>query len=85
MALNFASLRKGAARLVSTLTALSLGACTADLPAQAAPAPRPALWKLADADTTIYLFGTIHILPKDLPWRTPVLEHAIAASDELVL
>ena len=25
--------------------------------------PRPALWQVSDADTTIYLFGTIHALP----------------------
>jgi uncharacterized protein len=47
--------------------------------------PRPALWKLADADTTIYLFGTIHLLPEGLDWRTPVLAQAIAESDALVL
>ena len=23
----------------------------------------PALWEVKDADTTIYLFGTIHLLP----------------------
>ena len=61
----------------------SLVACTTAAPA--AQRPRPALWKLADADTTIYLFGTIHMLPKDLAWRTPALEQAIAASETLVL
>lgn len=84
MALRFASLGKKAARLVSALTALSLGACAASQPITPA-APRPALWKIADADTTIYLFGTIHILPKDVAWRSPLLEKAIAESDELVL
>src|SRR3546814_498345 len=43
------------------------------------------MWKLADADTTIYLFGTIHLLPKGLEWRTPAIEKAVAASDALVL
>jgi hypothetical protein len=34
-------------------------------PPAPAPAPsRPALWKVADADTTIWLFGTIHIMPR---------------------
>lgn len=46
---------------------------------------RPALWMLSDADTTIYLFGTIHLLPKGLAWRGPKLEAAIARSDSLVL
>lgn len=56
--------------------------------APAAPAvpaePRPALWLLADEDTRIYLFGTTHILPAALKWRSAALDRAIAASDELV-
>jgi len=48
------------------------------------PAVRPALWKLADADTTIYLFGTIHALPKDVPWFNGEVARAFNASDELV-
>lgn len=51
----------------------------------APPAPlRPALWKLADADTTIYLFGTIHVLPKGKPWFEGPLAQAADASGELV-
>ncbi|ABC63262.1 TraB/GumN family protein [Erythrobacter litoralis] len=44
----------------------------------------PALWKLADEDTTIYLFGTVHVLPKDQPWFTPAIDTALDSSDELV-
>lgn len=46
---------------------------------------RPALWKVADADTTIYLFGTIHLLPKGLRWTTPAMTKAMATSQQLVL
>lgn len=56
--------------------------------AQAAEAPRsaePALWRIADEDTTIWLFGTIHILPEAVDWRTPAVERAIGESDELML
>jgi uncharacterized protein len=52
-----------------------------DMPAEV----KPALWKLADDDTTIYLFGTIHVLPKDLVWRTPVFDAALAKAETLVL
>jgi uncharacterized protein len=48
-------------------------------------AVHPALWKLADGDTTIYLFGTIHVLPKELAWRTPKFNAAITRAQELVL
>ena len=38
-------------------------------PANAAEAYHgPAIWKVADKDTTIYLFGTVHALPKDAAW-----------------
>lgn len=47
--------------------------------------PRPAIWLLQDADTKIYLFGTVHILPPGLNWRSPALERVIGESDELVL
>lgn len=50
----------------------------------AAQVLKPALWKVADADTTIYLFGTIHALPKDLVWLEGPVATALDASDELV-
>jgi len=55
----------------------------------AAPAPspvvHPALWKLADADTTIWLFGTIHILPAGTNWMDPGIKRAIDGSQSLML
>jgi hypothetical protein len=63
---------------------LPLTACSAEA-APAAKAARPAMWKVADEDTTLYLFGTIHLLPKGQAWRTPAMEAALAGSQELVL
>jgi uncharacterized protein YbaP (TraB family) len=62
-------------------------ACVTGTPAQsaAAPVPHPALWKIADKDTNIYLFGTIHLLPPDTQWRTPAFDQALAGSDVLVV
>ncbi|AZI37817.1 hypothetical protein NT2_06_00490 [Caenibius tardaugens NBRC 16725] len=59
-------------------------AATAPTPA---PAPRkgtPALWKVADQDTTIYLFGTVHLLAKDVSWFEPDIAPALQSADELV-
>ncbi len=53
--------------------------------APAAEAARPAMWKVSDSDTTLYLFGTIHLLPEGQGWRTPAMNSALAGSDELVL
>ena len=43
----------------------------------------PALWVMRDADTTVYLFGTVHSLPKDIVWFDEAVADAFAASDEL--
>lgn len=54
---------------------------------QAAPAAAagPAMWVIRDADSTIYLFGTIHMLKPDVQWLTPRVQAAFDASDELWL
>lgn len=44
----------------------------------------PALWKVADEDTTIYLFGTVHILPDGKEWLTPAVSQALSSSDVMV-
>ena len=44
----------------------------------------PALWKVADEDTTIYMFGTVHALPADVEWKTPTVAAALAESGSLV-
>jgi len=54
-------------------------------PEATAPAPvelvaNPAVWRTGDADTTIYLFGTVHILPPELEWRTPKIDSALSGS-----
>jgi uncharacterized protein YbaP (TraB family) len=55
-------------------------------PAPAVPLPdaNPALWVVRDADTTIYLFGTIHLLD-GRPWFNDEVRTAFDASDELVM
>ncbi|KLE35510.1 TraB/GumN family protein [Aurantiacibacter luteus] len=47
--------------------------------------PAPALWKLSDEDTTIYMLGTIHALPEGFRWRSAQLNSIIAEVDGLVL
>ena len=57
------------------LTFLLIGAPGA---ARAPQAAHPALWEVSDADTTIYLFGTIHLLPENYQWRTAKFDQAVA-------
>ncbi len=44
----------------------------------------PALWVVKDEDTTIYLFGTIHILKPGLGWFDDEVKTAFDKSDELI-
>ncbi len=44
----------------------------------------PALWKVADEDTTIYLFGTVHALPDGVEWYRGPIETALGSADTLV-
>ncbi len=45
----------------------------------------PALWVSKHADSTVYLFGTVHLLPNDTDWRFPALQQALADSQTLYL
>ncbi len=73
-------LRRGLAAL--GIAAVASGAALAD---DASAKGRPALWQVSDRDTTVYLFGTIHLLPKDYAWRTAKFEKALAGSQSLVV
>ena len=41
----------------------------------------PAMWTLADEDTTINIIGTVHYLPEDVDWRTGRIGEAFDAAD----
>ncbi len=44
----------------------------------------PALWRIADADSEIYLFGSVHVLPRGVRWLNPRILAALESSDEFV-
>lgn len=44
-------------------------------------APGPALWKISDEDTTLYLFGTVHLLKAGTDWRSVAFEAAWQETD----
>jgi len=45
----------------------------------------PALWVVSDDDTTIYLFGTVHMMKPGVLWFDDEVKAAFDTSDELVL
>lgn len=81
--------KKLAALLLSV--ALSTTPATAQQPTAPAPAAQatvdadPALWVAKDQDTTIYLFGTVHVLKPGLSWFDEAVKKAFDKSDQLVL
>jgi uncharacterized protein YbaP (TraB family) len=62
------------------------GLCAAMLALAAVPAQAaPAIWAVKDADSTIYLFGTVHVTTADTVWRTPLYDRAYAEAGEVWL
>ena len=74
---------------------LGLAAAIAFQPTQAlaqaaapAAAPRaegagPGLWVISDADSTIYLFGTVHVLRPTTGWATDRIDAAFDSADQI--
>lgn len=46
---------------------------------------QPAMWAVRDADSTLYMLGTVHLLRPETQWRTATLDKAIAEAEELWL
>lgn len=83
--MTFATLRRLGATVAAT--ALLAACATSDsapaVDAYADPDPAtdaPAMWAVSDDDSTVYLFGTFHLLPPELEWQTAAFTEAMAAS-----
>ena len=86
----------GAALGLGLAAALVLGPtrafAQAAAPAATAAAPRavpqapgvgPALWVIRDADSTLYLFGTVHVLRPTTAWGSPRVDAAFDSADQV--
>ncbi len=43
----------------------------------------PPMWIVRDADSELVLFGSVHLLPPGLAWRTPALDAALRGADDI--
>jgi len=43
----------------------------------------PALWKVSDADSSVWLFGSIHLMDEARDWRTPQLDELVKTADHV--
>ena len=53
--------------------------------AEPVPMAQPAMWLVEDADSQIYLLGTMHALPRGTDWDDGAVGQAIASADELMM
>jgi uncharacterized protein len=67
--------------LVPAISTLDHAHARADANGEAAPA----LWRLERGDATLWLFGTFHLLPPDLHWRSDAVNAAFDGADTLWL
>ncbi len=78
-------LRFGVGLLLASLMAILLGACNQrdNVQKKVAEAHKrydgPALWKITDRDSTLFLFGTVHLLPDGTDWQRRDMGAAFAS------
>lgn len=63
------------------LAALALAGCARSTEP---PAARPAVWRATNGAATLWLVGTVHLLPPGLRWQDQAVAQAVRASDTLV-
>jgi uncharacterized protein YbaP (TraB family) len=63
--------------LGGALLSMALGSAAAPAAAE------PPMWVIKDADSTIYLFGTVHLLDPAIQWRTPRVLKALDEAKQL--
>lgn len=89
---SVSSLARGAVGVAGGLALfVAIAGVPADALAQtaapAAPAPiqgeGPALWVVKDADSTLYLFGSVHVLRPTIGWASPRVEAAFDSASDI--
>lgn len=43
----------------------------------------PAIWKVSDENSSVWLFGSIHMLPDGMEWRTEVFDNLLDEADRI--
>ncbi len=70
-------LRGLVAAIGASLAALSIAFSPVATRDAAAQVDAPALWRIAGPKGNVFLFGSFHLLPADVKWRTPAVESAL--------
>lgn len=65
--------------MLRSISAALLLLCACAEPART----EPAVWKIEDADSSILMFGSFHLLPEGVDWRPEALDIALVQADDL--
>src|SRR5262249_26106265 len=68
------------AAVIALFAAFAASACADAKPTTPA---EPAVFAVRDADSTIYLYGTVHVRPNGSDWGGPIAHAALAASSDV--
>jgi uncharacterized protein YbaP (TraB family) len=80
------TLKARATGLASALfLAVTVTACSQPDEKAKEPSEGVAVWQVKDEDTTVYLFGTVHILQKSLEWQNATFQKVWDEADTLYL
>lgn len=69
-------------RIVAAVVAISVASC-AQAPAPEEGGIKPALYAVRDRDSTVYLYGTVHVRPRSADWGNARVRAAIDESSEI--
>jgi uncharacterized protein YbaP (TraB family) len=67
--------------LLATCFLLGFGLDLSSAAAAPQSFPHPAIWRVRRGQNTLYLFGSLHILPNSLAWKSPEVDQAMRASE----
>jgi uncharacterized protein YbaP (TraB family) len=71
------SLKSAAKFLGGAFVGLTLVSAASAQTDYAAIEASPGLWTISDEDSTVYIFGTVHILPPELDWQSEAVSAAL--------
>jgi len=75
---------RGLVGIAAGLAALSLALLPVATQDATAQVDAPALWRVDGPKGRVFLFGSFHLLPADVKWRTPAVESALKEAEVVV-
>ncbi|MFT4075009.1 MAG: TraB/GumN family protein [Asticcacaulis sp.] len=75
---------KASLLVLTTLAAISFASLAQAQTVTTQPVPvKPAMWVIKDADSTIYLLGSIHVMKPETPWLNPAIQSRFDSAQDV--